>query len=374
MKLAMLQGNLINNNEEQIAYTVQQMYRLADQYRGDVDNYNLNNVYDIFRFTQDIPYVRDIDSTGHLEALKRPSIGVQEGDCDDKTIFAAAALSKINIPYRIVTTSYRPDKEMQHAYLEILLNGRWLPFDATFKSNKIFTERPFTHKIIWIEKMKTNLGSDPANGVDEKEKGVDEKEKKEKLIAASITKIAKALSFLKGWFGGKVRTYMPWDTAHAESKKIEAEIRSLYSELDNNGRKMMSEKSNQFYASVLNIVSNKGNNNYKAYELIMEQEKAGRTYGWWNIELDRVAFQCTYPIEAVLLGAISEWVPKMLQDWIMNPLDSMVLKPLRDYKVSPDNKPGADKGSGIIPGVDNSLLLIGAAGLALIMFAGKGKR
>src|SRR5207245_10835491 len=95
----------------------------------------------------------DIVSCGVDECLKRPEYGVIEGDCDDKAILAGAMLSRISIPWRIVTVSYRPDNVQSHVYLEVCINGQYLPFDATYPANQIFWELPYTKKIVWNNPM-----------------------------------------------------------------------------------------------------------------------------------------------------------------------------------------------------------------------------
>jgi hypothetical protein len=132
--------------DKQIAYTVGEMKRLIRTYASDTDRYGFKNVFDVFDFVRRIPYVRDVDA-GYDELLKRPSAGARSGDCDDKTIFAAAALSGLGIGSRIVAVSYRTDLQLGHVYLEVFTGGEWKPFDATYPENRIFEERPYTRKV-----------------------------------------------------------------------------------------------------------------------------------------------------------------------------------------------------------------------------------
>jgi hypothetical protein len=147
-----------------LAVTISEMYRLADEYRGDIEGFNLQSVRDVFDYVKNIPFVPDA-ATGYDEFLRRPLTTINGGDCDDKTILSIVALSNIGVPARIVTTSYKLDGEMEHVYLEVFINGKWQPFDPTYKTNKIFWERPYTKKIIWSRKMNTykSLGQDPAS-------------------------------------------------------------------------------------------------------------------------------------------------------------------------------------------------------------------
>jgi len=144
--------------------TVFEMYRLARKYSDEVKRaYNFKTIQDVFDFTKNIPFVLDIEA-GAPEVLKSPAIGVSGGDCDDKVIFAGAALEALGIAWRIVTVSMRPDKKIHHAYLEFQSGGKWFPFDATYAANEFLDEKYFTKKIIWAQKMTNEfLGVDPVS-------------------------------------------------------------------------------------------------------------------------------------------------------------------------------------------------------------------
>ncbi|MDE2232992.1 MAG: transglutaminase domain-containing protein [Patescibacteria group bacterium] len=140
--------------------TVGQMKRLIDSYYEDMrfsQTMSLQEIHDFLKFH--VPYVRDgilgsirglSEEQFNAEVLQRPAITLQRGgDCDDKVIAAASYCKLKNIPYVIVTTSYRPDKEMEHVYLYIWYGGTWQPFDVTMKSVNIFQELPYTAHEVW---------------------------------------------------------------------------------------------------------------------------------------------------------------------------------------------------------------------------------
>lgn len=137
---------------DQLTHTVAEMYRLIDRYDADVSDfpYSPGAIFDRVRR---IPYVRDSVRCNAGECVMRPAYGLHGGDCDDKAIIAGAALKRAGIPFRIVTTSYRDDGQMQHTYLEIAHADRWVPFDATYAHNRIGTEKPFTQKLTWDNPM-----------------------------------------------------------------------------------------------------------------------------------------------------------------------------------------------------------------------------
>lgn len=123
------------------------------QYIPDVQNQRWHTVGEVFEAVRRVPYTSDETATecnGANECLKRPGLTLAlGGDCDDKAILAGAGLLAIGVPVRIVTTSYRDDGEFQHTYLEVLLDGQWLPFDATYPDGQLFVEQPFTNKQVW---------------------------------------------------------------------------------------------------------------------------------------------------------------------------------------------------------------------------------
>jgi hypothetical protein len=139
--------------QHSLAGTVQQMYRLMSQYIPDVQNMGWDSVTAVFNGVKDLPYRSDStapECMGAAECVKRPGLTLfLGGDCDDKVILAGAALLRLGYPVRIVTASYTPDGEMQHTYLEIYIEGRWYPFDATYAGNVLFQEAPYTNKQVW---------------------------------------------------------------------------------------------------------------------------------------------------------------------------------------------------------------------------------
>jgi hypothetical protein len=139
--------------DEQLRYTIGEMYRIAHDYRFDVAPYSLSDPQAVFDFVKNLPYRRDVDFCGSQECLQRPKYTIGGGDCDDKSVFAGAAFDLLSIPWRFVTSSFRPDGEQEHIYLEIYVDGEWKPFDATYPRNTIYTERTNTKKIIWDNPM-----------------------------------------------------------------------------------------------------------------------------------------------------------------------------------------------------------------------------
>jgi transglutaminase-like putative cysteine protease len=138
-----------------VAQTVGEIVRLANEYQSDVAGVPWYSVQDVFRTVRGLPYVPDEEAPenelGAMEFLKRPGLTLRSGgDCDDKTALALAGLVKLGVPARVVTVSYNPDRVLEHVYLEVMLPGSvvWQPFDPT-NTDRPFTEKPFTSKIVW---------------------------------------------------------------------------------------------------------------------------------------------------------------------------------------------------------------------------------
>lgn len=133
--------------------TVSHMKRLASAYAEDLRPLRLHTVEQVFDYVKSLPYTRDSQSAechGCDECVKRPGyVALLGGDCDDHAVVAAAALSLIGVPWRVVTTSYSLSGSMEHVYLEVLVGDNWLPFDATYSTGVLFAERPYTLKKVW---------------------------------------------------------------------------------------------------------------------------------------------------------------------------------------------------------------------------------
>ena len=135
--------------------TVVNMQKMVnDHFRDDClrvfDTWPIERVFDYI--SKEIPYVPDPSRVPSLnndavELLKSPEMTMLNGgDCDDKSILAASILERRNKPWRFVVVSTKPDGSLHHVYLEVLIGDEWLPFDATYPRNRIFTENRFTKK------------------------------------------------------------------------------------------------------------------------------------------------------------------------------------------------------------------------------------
>lgn len=125
--------------------TGKEMYRLIDQYSGDIDFIHTRqgvplsslNLFEYFDFVKNIPYRRDIQG---IEVVSRPakiidnkSVGM---DCKKKSILISAYLKNRGIPFRLIASSKRPDKRIHHVFPQMKIDGRWHNMDATYSEYK----------------------------------------------------------------------------------------------------------------------------------------------------------------------------------------------------------------------------------------------
>lgn len=113
-----------------------------DLVRGLAPRDWVGEVKALFEYVRDsIRYVRDIAG---VETLQTPptTIELEAGDCDDKSTLLASLLASIGHESRFVAVGYRTLGAFQHVYVEALLNGKWVPLDATVPREFGWSPRP----------------------------------------------------------------------------------------------------------------------------------------------------------------------------------------------------------------------------------------
>lgn len=55
------------------------------------------------------------------------------GDCEDFVVFNSAALKLLGVPVRIVAADTRGKGYYTHVFVEVYSDGRWVPFDGTYR-------------------------------------------------------------------------------------------------------------------------------------------------------------------------------------------------------------------------------------------------
>lgn len=126
------------------------MRQMVYRYCHDMAPYINYTPMEMFKMVKDIPF--NPDPPG-FETLQRPRYTINQcgtgGDCDDKTIMVACWAHLKNIPFRFVAVRKQGRKILHHVYPELYINGRWMPFDATYNFNIMGQEkRGYVEKVI----------------------------------------------------------------------------------------------------------------------------------------------------------------------------------------------------------------------------------
>lgn len=118
------------------------MHDMVRRYHTDMIPWGTMSLPEIFETIKNIPYRPDPPT---VETLMRPYYTMRRmgwgGDCDDKAIALASWAVLNRIPYRFVAARKHSEPALHHVYTELLINGRWMPADATYKVNTLGSTR-----------------------------------------------------------------------------------------------------------------------------------------------------------------------------------------------------------------------------------------
>lgn len=137
------------SNLTDITQTIKEMFRLAIQYKDDLEPFRNLNLYQFYNFLKNkVKYVKDPE---FIEKLQRPLLTIlYGGDCDDKTIVAMSYFELKNLKYRLAIADY--GKGFEHIYAEVYLNVRgYIPFDATCYVCDMGAERKYVNKKVFYK-------------------------------------------------------------------------------------------------------------------------------------------------------------------------------------------------------------------------------
>ena len=144
--------------------TSDEIKRLIREYHGDLENIFVrvsgalvpvarlpfDRYYDFVRMLR---YTRD---TEPVEEVGRPSWIIDKCgntgrgmDCKKKACMIGAYLHHHGIPFRLVGSSTRPDKQIHHIFPQAKLSGdEWINVDATYSNYRIGMTKTVTTKEI----------------------------------------------------------------------------------------------------------------------------------------------------------------------------------------------------------------------------------
>ncbi len=99
--------------------------------RGVAEKDSFAEVDAIYRWVRDrIRYVADpVD----VESIATPTVTMttRAGDCDDKATLFAALVESIGYPSRFVVAAYQRPGQLEHVYVQVLIDGHWVDADTT---------------------------------------------------------------------------------------------------------------------------------------------------------------------------------------------------------------------------------------------------
>jgi hypothetical protein len=114
---------------------VEQMKTMSQKFKGTTDIDTCKNIWNFLK--TNIRYVAD----GNHQKVKLPSALLREkvGDCKSYSLFTAAILQNLNIPWHYVLSSYTNDPTPQHIYVVcdsgIIVDAVWIAFNQEKKPN-----------------------------------------------------------------------------------------------------------------------------------------------------------------------------------------------------------------------------------------------
>ena len=114
---------------------VEQMKTMSQKFKGTTDIDTCKNIWNFLK--TNIRYVAD----GNHQKVKLPSALLREkvGDCKSFSLFTAAILQNLNIPWHYVLSSYTNDPTPQHIYVVcdsgIIVDAVWIAFNQEKKPN-----------------------------------------------------------------------------------------------------------------------------------------------------------------------------------------------------------------------------------------------
>ena len=95
------------------------------------------SLFEFYNMIRKIPYRKD---NAPVEVIARPfhimnhkSMGM---DCKKKCIMIGSYLRYHKMPYRIMSSSRRPTKEIHHVFPQVKIGNKWRNLDATYNHNK----------------------------------------------------------------------------------------------------------------------------------------------------------------------------------------------------------------------------------------------
>lgn len=124
-------------------------------YWRDLGGYLDTTLKSFFNSVREIPYLEDQEE----EIIARPKYLLDRKkfaglDCKKKSVLLGAYFNAHGMPWRLVTVSEKPNKEIHHIFPQVKIGDRWLNADATYSDYELFEAKPDVTRAQVMEQIK----------------------------------------------------------------------------------------------------------------------------------------------------------------------------------------------------------------------------
>lgn len=118
---------------------------LARNFWEDLDEYGHldQTLPEFYNYVKNIPYIEDQEN----EEVARPLFLLDKKefpglDCKKKAVLMSSFLEAHGEPWRLVTNSELPTKEIHHIFPQVKIDGEWYNVDATYSDYELYSPKP----------------------------------------------------------------------------------------------------------------------------------------------------------------------------------------------------------------------------------------
>lgn len=140
--------------------TGEELRRMIETYHRDLDNAYIvrrlgkpevasqSSFINFFNSVSSIPFKKDLYQ---YEVAARPLSILSDFprgiDCKKKSILMGSWARCNGVQYKLIASSTRPDRAIHHVFPMFMLDGKWVPVDATYPGSIPFTKRRHTAEV-----------------------------------------------------------------------------------------------------------------------------------------------------------------------------------------------------------------------------------
>lgn len=122
--------------------------QMIEKYSGDLGALRALPLHDFFELVKNMPYRRDPAGREVIARQKyilkyAPELG---RDCKKQSTLLGSWAKENGVPFRLSVVSTRPDKKPHHIFCSVLIGGKWIDADATYKNYKLGDCKNYTYR------------------------------------------------------------------------------------------------------------------------------------------------------------------------------------------------------------------------------------